>query len=172
MTPPPRVPEPHRVFLNGLATLLIVALPLTGCGGGAEPPPVDVHPVSGTVTFNGSPVAGATVTYKSQTQARGAFGVTDQNGVYKLTTFSNGDGAVAGKHDVTVTKIADTQAVDNVGVDMESEEYDPLDIQTDDPEVVGEAAMLPPKFSNAATSGLSAEVVPGEENVLDLKLTL
>ncbi|MDA1231753.1 MAG: hypothetical protein O2856_13345 [Planctomycetota bacterium] len=81
------------VFLSGF----------TGCGGDeVEKPPL--YPVKGTVTLNGTLLAGAAVTFhpKSGPTARG---VTDEKGEFTLTTFDGGDGAVEGTHTVTVQKV-------------------------------------------------------------------
>lgn len=96
-------------FPWGLA-LLVTSLWATGCGGGGEQ--YDVVPVSGVVTCQGEPVVGGVVNFtpqpaKDKDRAAGrpgrvALGVTDENGRFELTTYENGDGAIIGRHTVTV----------------------------------------------------------------------
>lgn len=78
------------------ATLLLGWL---GCGDG--------HPkryqTTGTVTWQGKPVDGATVTFYPS-GARPAKGTTDAQGKFSLFTFDPGDGAVEGEHTVTISK--------------------------------------------------------------------
>ena len=78
----------------GLALLLIV-----GCG---RVTPLTM-PVKGTVTFEGSPLAEADVAF-TPTGGRPATGRTDAAGQFTLTTFRTNDGAMIGKHTVTVCK--------------------------------------------------------------------
>jgi hypothetical protein len=79
-----------------LAALLAAAL--AGCGGSDKP-----VPVTGKVTVNGAPVAGAGVTFHPQDgKGRPATGETDQNGTYHLTTINPSDGALPGEYRVTL----------------------------------------------------------------------
>lgn len=76
-----------------------LALVLGGCG--AKP---RLYPVSGTVRYKNQPVAEAVVSFFSEDGKRLATGRTDANGVFTLSTFREGQGAVPGRHKVTVTK--------------------------------------------------------------------
>lgn len=81
---------------------------VAGCGGNAEE--YETVPVSGVVTCEGKPIANATVNFTplaDQGRAAGrrgrvALGMTDKDGRFKLTTYENDDGAIVGKHKVTV----------------------------------------------------------------------
>jgi len=57
---------------------------LVGCGGGGSNQPT-LAPVKGTVTYNGAPVAGATVTFMPD-KGPLAIGVTGLNGEFKLNS--------------------------------------------------------------------------------------
>lgn len=75
-----------------------------------------LHPVAGTLTCNGRPVANACVTFVAQLQEEGreymAVSSTDKNGRFWLRTFSShGDGAVAGTHFIRVEKMVPTGRV-------------------------------------------------------------
>ncbi|MFN5625376.1 MAG: hypothetical protein ACK5DM_15630, partial [Planctomyces sp.] len=65
---------------------------VTGCGSEKlnRPP---VFKVTGKVTLSGKPVANADVTFIHDESKRAAFGKTNAEGVYKLTTFAANDGA-------------------------------------------------------------------------------
>lgn len=131
--------------------------------------PAPVFPVTGSVTYKGQPVAGADVTFYNDEQKRSAFGRTDEQGKYRLTTFSVNDGAVAGKHVVTIVK-NEPPAAPIVTPDVESPEYVPP--------AFGESTMpapekssFPEKYAKQETSGLIAVVNADAPNEIDFKLT-
>lgn len=147
--------------------VVILAFCALGCGGETvkrDP----VYKVRGVVTYKGKPVSGADVTFNCEEKGRSAFGRTNENGEYQLTTFGSNDGAVAGKHTVAITKIpipASTPAL----APTESDDYAPPGVgQSTDP--VKPKSDLPAKYATAATSGLVAQVNPDGENVYDFPL--
>lgn len=90
---------------NGISlALLLSALLAQGCGQ-EQKGEHEVYPVTGTVTYKGAPVAGATVSFLSQERQVSAYGRTDDAGRFQLTTYAQNDGAVAGKHKVTIKKM-------------------------------------------------------------------
>jgi len=161
-----------RLFPAFLSSgLLIGCLILGGCTGGAEgeaerPPTI---PVSGTVTYKGQPVEGATVVFvPNLPQGKAASGKTDSNGAFAMTTFESEDGAVAGDYKVTVTKIK--PGTGGAVADVESDEYvDPAMAGEKKPS--GPEHLLPEKYSKADSSGLTA-TVPSSGEVKDLKFDL
>lgn len=79
--------------------LLIAAAALSvGCSGG-------LVNVSGTVTLDGSPVAGAKVTFIPTASGIPASGTTDAAGRYELAIGSGRDGVPRGRYAVTVSKL-------------------------------------------------------------------
>src|SRR5436309_14322534 len=80
------------------AGIVLVSVAAIGCGG-AKPVKVE-----GTVTLDGQAVQGATVIFYPDNGGPQASGLTDADGVFHLTTFNTGDGAIPGTHKVTVTK--------------------------------------------------------------------
>src|SRR5688572_29811168 len=86
----------HRVMPAFAIVLLI-----SGCGSGGSDAP-ELGAVSGTVTLNGQPLAGATVTFQPE-QGRASSGVTDASGRYQLQYTADTSGAKVGKHAVTIT---------------------------------------------------------------------
>ncbi len=144
----------------------LVCLAISGCGGGSTyKPPSEVYPVSGTVTYNGQPVAGATVTFFAAEAQRTAAGMTNDQGVYRLTTFTSNDGAVVGKQSVTVTKGNTAQA--EPLPDDQSPNYDPLAVMRSAPTV---KPPIPEKYATQTTSELEATVSAEGKNEFDFEL--
>ena len=139
------------------------SLPLTmplliavGCGGsGAEFPTTQVVV---TVTYQDRPVEAATVTFFNDSHGKPvlAVGRTDANGVAKMRTYADDDGAIRGPHQVTIMKSEMAQSQAGLA-DVESDEYDP-----DAAARAGGPAksLIPAKYSTRG-SGLTVEV--GEE---------
>jgi hypothetical protein len=87
-----------------LSLLVTGVLFLAGCGG------PQMGAVRGRLTCNGQPVKEANIIFtpvpKSETDkepGKAAAGATDADGRFSLTTFHDGDGALVGKHRVTIT---------------------------------------------------------------------
>jgi len=140
--------------------------------------------VTGKVTKGGQPVSGAMVTFgTTATEGKAASGTTDASGVYELTTFVHGDGALPGSYKVTITKFAGTEAppaesgkqatpddVNAIYKAMQDQgKYGPgreNKSKADQPknELAG-------KFAKAETSGLAAEVKSGATNAFDFDVT-
>ncbi len=154
-----------------VATCTLVTL--CGCAKEAGTP---TYPVTGTVTQKGKPVEGAIVAFTPSAAGPSASGVTDASGVYKLTTRSSGDGAAAGKYMVTICKY-DKKPPAKKQPDPDKK-TDPADITTEYPEGYNEMQaaevaaavsknLLPPKYSQTATSKLEADVKQSGENKFD-----
>ena len=152
------------------ATLLMTVV---GCGGGGEGAGnrEKTVAVSGVVTFNNVPVEGATVTFSpgsgaaTDSKAKAAFGVTDANGTYHLTTYALNDGAIPGNYFVTVSKQFPVERKP----DPDEENYQPPE-ETEakaPPPTTG----LPPKYATPTSSGLKAEVKDSGAQTFDFKLT-
>lgn len=77
-----------------------------GCANKPDHPAV--FPVTGQVLYGGKPVEGAAVSFVGDGTARPAYGSTDAEGKFRLTTFDQGDGAIAGKHHVSVSRSVNT----------------------------------------------------------------
>jgi hypothetical protein len=81
--------------------LSLAAVALSGCGGG-DPYAVKTVPAAGSVTYKGKPLSNGTIMFQPvKEEGRPASGVI-QDGKFTLTTYNEGDGAVAGKHKVAV----------------------------------------------------------------------
>jgi hypothetical protein len=88
----------------------LVLLPCALLTLGCSSDPYNVVPVSGTVTFNGKPLAGAHVLFQPVRTGSDievgpeSVGRTDAQGRFTLTTIEpERDGAMVGKHRVSVT---------------------------------------------------------------------
>ena len=86
----------------------LVGLLLVGCSGAPDDAP-EVAPVKGKVTRKGAALAGVMVSYQPidvpEGAARsGSTGVTNEQGEYELIYNRNLNGAVPGKHQVTLIK--------------------------------------------------------------------
>ena len=71
---------------------------LCGCGP-KVPPTASVH---GKVTIGGKPVTTGRITFYPENNVRPAIGAIGTDGAYRLTTFHSNDGAILGKHVVTI----------------------------------------------------------------------
>lgn len=140
-----------------------------GCSKSEKLNRLPVFKVRGKVTLQGKPVANADITFANAEANKSAFGKTDEEGEYQLTTYSSFDGAVAGKHSVSIVHtppVANTPALPST----EDTAYVPPG--------VGESTLppapksnVPAKYADAATSGLIAVVNEDNENVIDFALT-
>lgn len=167
-------PVISRWLLAGSALGLLAP---SGCGGGSSASEaVKTVAVSGVVTYRGQPVEGATVTFLPGTgvtdqNAKAAFGVTDAQGRYSLTTAQANDGAVPGNYLVTISK----QMAVGRQPDPADEEKDYIPPEPDGSESSFKApdpvTLLPPKFATPTTSGLTATVTDDGGQTIDFALT-
>lgn len=154
---------------SGIASLAanwwtgLVLLAVVGCGGTGEDKWTrnrpSCIPASGQVLLDGQPVEAAVVIFQSTDGTISAQGVTDSQGRFTLSTFVPDDGAPAKTYFVACLK----QVLD----------YDPskLKIGESPPANALPKSVLPLRYENPAKSGLTAEVVDGDDNhfVFELK---
>lgn len=148
----------RRVWIIWLPAV-VLGLTLAGCG--AERP--QTIRVTGTVTLDGDPVEGAVVGFTPEEGGRPATGTTDAGGKFTLTTFEDGDGALPGRHLVTVSKTKTTGAAGEAAAGGTEG-----DMMLSGPPAAGgkEPAveyLIPQKYSIPKESGLSCEVKQGME---------
>jgi len=141
---------------------------LSGCNSA----PADLASASGVVTLDGKPVADARVMfYPIKGGPRNSNGTTNEKGEFKVSTFGVHDGALTGRHAVTVTKIDPTSQpkVDPKEGYM-GKGYDAMM----SPEAMKKNSKpkqsLPTKYSTIESSGIEVEVVKGQSNNFPLNL--
>jgi hypothetical protein len=138
------------------AVLLFAAL--AGCGDKSQ---FKTYSAEGTVTLNGNPLAGAHVwLLPKNTEHQNAQivvrpqGTTNSEGKFTLTTYYQNDGAPLGEYDVIVL-------------------HGDIDPDADSGESKGKKSkkpIVPHKYKDAKTSGLSTTVASGD-NHIKLELT-
>lgn len=93
------------VRVAALTCVLGLTLGLLGCGGdGVKGVPKAFVPLTGVVTFNDQPLAGATLQFNPESKDAGALGVgvTDATGKYVAKYRGERDGIPPGNYKVTV----------------------------------------------------------------------
>ena len=135
-------------------TLLFVTIftvvVLSGCGS-----KLDTIKVTGTITFDGAPLADATVNFSPETEGAGlpAYGTTDAGGNYVLQTPQgavNG-GTTPGKYLVTVQKREKSPVEETSG------EYDGTS-SAQNPNLPRPKSLIPERYERAISSRLTATV--------------
>ena len=135
-----------------LLTLAVCGLALLshGCSSGAAR--VDTAPVHGTVTLDGKPLPYGQVVFQPLS-GRIAKGVVE-DGKFTLGTYKTADGAVLGRHRVSVT----------ARKALEGEEPGALGLPLFGP------SLIPERYGDSASSGLAFEVTSGD-NVFHIELS-
>jgi hypothetical protein len=150
-------------WLDSSALVLLLA---AGCSSRVDDkwtrmrPPV--FPATGIVVYQDKPVAGATVMLESQSsdeKARGkvAIGHTDSGGRFRVRTYKEYEGAVAGLHRITVTKF---EYIENKPANADPNIDYPLIAKP----------LLPERYKDFETSGLTATVTEQGPNSFRLEL--
>jgi len=159
--PPPTAFARHR-FFDGrrpcpvACVCLTALLALTGCG---ESGPRTIE-VRGTVTYQGTPLEGGTISFFPTRSHEGlprrpALGQIESDGTYQLTTFANGDGVLPGEYTVAVTSL--------IGAP-------PLTAWEESPPK--RESRIPRKYNTFDTSGLSAAIPADGDGALNLDFDL
>jgi hypothetical protein len=163
--------EITKVFLMKKLLLISgVLLMLVGCGSGVESPDFAKHltPVFGQVLGNGTPVAGAAVTFiPDQNKGAVAYAVTDDAGLFDLHTPISGatieemHGAVPGRYRVIVSRIL---MPDGSPIAADTTEADAM--------AIGAKETVPLQFSDPERTQLAIVVSAEQMEPLDLSIEL
>jgi hypothetical protein len=139
-------PTQYCVILSVSLSLL-----LPGCGGETGP---TCHPVAGKVLYQNQPLAEAMVVFHPLTTPLEKFpqpmGTTTADGRFVMTTFQSGDGAPEGEYAIT--------------------------IELREPRQIGEEVvrdglnLLPPKYASHKDTPLRHKVIPGKNEVPEIKV--
>lgn len=130
---------------------------LPGCN-----PSIKTESVEGIVTLDEKPLEGALVTFSVVEESTGlpAFGRTDANGVFKMTAAQGSrttSGALIGSYRVAVIKEAPERDATAEELKKQDETGIPLNIRI--------VSIVPKKYNDVNTSGLTADVKPGKNNL-------
>lgn len=135
-------------------SLILLAFAAAGCGAASDVP--SLAKVTGVVMLDGKPLTKGSVQFtpdsKQGTTGRMALGDIGPDGEFTLTTSTPGDGAQVGFHNVSVVCV----------------DAPPFDPKNPVPTTV--KWLIPEKYGVDQTSGLTAEVKEGEENILQFDL--
>lgn len=139
----------------GLMAAMACLAACNGCG----PTRPATATVKGNVTYHGKPVVEGTVTFYPE-HGRPATGSLAADGSYRLTTFAEGDGAMLGRHRVTIEARRITVSTVPGGTDGESVgAYGPPKVEW----------LVPEKYSSRNATPLTAEVQAGG-NIINFDL--
>ena len=135
---------PHYPIAITIIFSLMVLL--TGCGGS------DIQPIHGKITLNGNPIGPGDILFipdsSKGTKGKGATGSFEADGVYTLTTYNKGDGALVGHHRVVIRPRAPGA--------KPGEEF------FGNPRTL---APIAPKYGINSQTPLKAEVIAGEDQI-------
>ncbi len=149
---------------------LSLCLVFCGCSDPGSALRKPVFTAGGTVTLFGAPIAGATVAFAPQEGQPTAFGTTDDNGKFSLTTYDFKDGAAAGRFKVVVSKTASVAEQTMTGAGDHEAEANSANSHNAKDAAGGTAVLVPRQYSSASETPLTAEVKSGGENVFTFDL--
>lgn len=145
--------RPFRRRLMGHSFIALFGMAVSACGRPKDKwlamrPPL--FKARGRVTWNGEPAPGVLVALRSDTLNVTATGLTNDRGEFVLTSYRSGDGAAAGDHAVTITKKVEVEDKNGNSVSFN---------------------LMPLKYENRDSSGLSATVAENDDNFLNFEVT-
>ncbi len=141
-----------RTFRKSTRRWLALLPLLIGVAGCSDSPTIEC---TGRVLLEGQPVANASVMFVPEDGSHVATGRTDNEGRFCLTTVEPDDGALAGKHAVSVTAVVPVRPNPQRGATVD-DAFDQVQLQW----------LVPQKYANPETSGLTATVGSEEHDFL------
>lgn len=145
----------------GSSLLVFALVTIAGCDSGPQ-----TERVTGVVTFDGENVQKGTVTFYPVSGGKPAVGKIQPNGVYELSTFEPGDGALRGEHAVAI----EARQVNSTAFEPKSLEEEIAQANAPaQPVRTFVVWLVPEEFSSAESSGLTA-TVNGGLNEIDFRL--
>ncbi|WP_435020473.1 hypothetical protein TA3x_001848 [Tundrisphaera sp. TA3] len=143
--------RPSRLVV---ASCLAPILALAGCG----PAHPGLAKVAGTVTLDGKPLPRGTIVFEAPDE-RPAIGQIEGGSIAEVTTYEPGDGAPQGRVKVAITANEDPPAGGSAEV------ANPGDRKKMPANYMSGKSLIPGRYNDPGTSGLSAEIKPGENTV-------
>ncbi len=134
------------------AALLCALAVLPACGGGA----IKTEGVTGVVTYNGEPLPNATVHFiPTDSTGSASYGKTNEKGEYKLQTLLGAAdaGTTPGKYKVKIDCVENYETGETF--EENGEEKPEIKVRS----------VIPEMYSNQDTSGLEADVAPGDNTI-------
>jgi Carboxypeptidase regulatory-like domain len=149
--------------MRHLACILMLAGVSVWVGCAHKPAVEGLVKVTGTVTYQGKPVEGATVVFSPEGKGRPASGRTDSSGRFQLTTLEANDGAMPGKYRVAISKFEGaSSAATPPSADEMAKKFTQMRgraaVKGGAAKLGGAKNLLPVKYRSPKTSGLTAEV--------------
>lgn len=137
-------------FIHTALVILAALIPvvMTGCGGAASDAP-ELASLSGKVTLDGTPLASGEVVFQPVSGRPARADIVD-GVIQNPTTLSKGDGVPLGELKMTVF----------------SSKPDPSDASG-----MAVISLIPKKYNDVSSSGLSCSVNAGEQNEITIELS-
>jgi hypothetical protein len=145
---PIRVSSVFQPWLNCCLPLLITAVAVCGCGERGQ----KLVKAGGAVTYKGRPLPEADVVFVPNDGGLPSIGRTDSEGRFSLTT-SGRPGAPLGSFQVAITAVRQKRAVSP----GEAASMTTAQIESNHEQ------LIPLKYNNLITSGLTADVADNEQ---------
>ncbi len=137
------------VLLAVVAVLSVAVLSTVGCSRGDR---LETYPIDGKIVFsNGNPFAGGSqsfIVFQSKEHGVTATGVVELDGSFKVGTYDPEDGAVAGRHRVSISP----------------------PVPEGNPERSKAVSTFNSKYQSIAKSGIEVTVDPNGENQVTITL--
>jgi hypothetical protein len=140
----------------------LLVLVTAGCGSKYPP----TAPVNGKITIDGKPVTTGRISFHPVNGERPALANIQPDGSYSLTTFEDGDGALLGRHKVSIKSTRIENAPSTPKDLKEEAEFNAKGLFSGKPHLV---FLVDKKYYDDRTTDLEAEVKPGD-NQIDFKL--
>ena len=157
-----------RLVVLSLVVLVACSVAVSGC---QKKRVKGLVPAQGVVTFNGEPVADATILFSPKQiggEAGSAQAITDSKGGFKMTTLDPGDGVYPGEYSVSIIK---DKIEGGLSPEEAKDRYDNPDKYRGQPvpeqTVVHE---LPVKYADINESGLTITVPAGGQKDIEFAL--
>jgi len=126
---------------------LLLIISFAGCNSDQLP----VHPVNGTVQFeDGSDVMFGDIEFFNAEHRVNARGKIKRDGTFTVGTYSENDGAVAGKHQVTILQVSGDYLSEKLSSQIKHDHGDLVDSA----------------YFDYRTSGLNCDIEAGENEVI------
>lgn len=150
-------------MVNGARTAS--ALLMLVCLGCSQRGLDGLYPVKGTVTLNGKPLDGATISFISKGDGRPATAISKADGTFEVFTLDS-SGALPGNYRVVVVKEEvppETSAAD-AGFDASGQDLSMVQAAKTGKQAFKSNQLVPTKYTNPETTPLTFEVKSSSNN--------